>query len=285
MKELRPVWAFLCLSAILTWTIWLWPIDERLHFYLRFFGWQLDWPLNNLTLVVGNCLPGALALVWAGFQGRQQFRELVSSLFAWRAKPKWYLLAVGLPCGIFVATLCAILLILPARISQPPISVLVLGLVSMFMGPLWEEIAWRAFAFRRLQTRYSAFVSSLIIGVFWAVWHVPMWALTLNYLTIPLLLIICLNVVAWSVVFAFLYIESGQSLPVVIVLHGTYLIAQNELTGWLGYGQLTLPKDVAKELLYGPQYVIVIAMVLSVCLAVFLGRRLRRVPRLEHAAK
>ena len=228
----------------------------------------------NLKLVIGNCLPGILALVWARVRGRQQFRDLLSSLFAWRTNPKWYLFAVGLPCGVFLATLCAVLLTVPAKIARPTLSVLLLGLVSMLLGPLWEEIAWRAFALRNLQTRYSSLVSSLIIGVFWAVWHIPMWALTLNYLTIPLLLIICINLVAWSVVFTFLYVRSGQSLPVVIVLHGTYLIVQNEVFAALAYGQLTLPKDVAEAIAYGPQYLILIEMVLALCLAIIFGRKL-----------
>jgi len=273
-KELLPLWSFLGVSAILSWTIWIWPLDEKLFFYLSFYGWRVTWPLNNLKLVIGNCMPGMLALVWARVQGRQQFRGLLSSLFAWRTKPKWYLLAVGLPCGIFMATLCAVLLTVPAKIARTPLSVLLLGLVSSFGGPLWEEIAWRAFALRKLQTRYSALVSSLIIGVFWAVWHIPMWALTLNYLTIPLLLIICINLIAWSIVFTFLYIGSGQSLPVVIVLHGTYLILQNEAFAALAYGQLTLPKDVAQAIAYGPQYLILIEMVLALCLAIIFGRRL-----------
>jgi hypothetical protein len=47
-----------------------------------------------------------------------------------------------------------------------------------------------------------------------------MWAQTLNYLTVPLLLMICANLIALSVIFAFIYNRSGQSLPVVVFLHG-----------------------------------------------------------------
>jgi membrane protease YdiL (CAAX protease family) len=222
-------------------------------------------------------LPGLLALVWARIQGKQQFRYLLSTLLAWRTAPKWYVLAVGIPCGTFAATMFVVLLILPAKIAQPPISVLILGLITMFLGPLWEEIAWRGFAFRKLQKRYSSLISSLIVGVFWAVWHIPLWVHTLNYLTLPLLLIICANLVAWSVIFTFLYLGSGQSLPVVVVLHGAYLTAQSVAIAAFAYGQLALPKDAAEAVTYGPQYLILIEMSLSVCLAVILGRRLKRV--------
>jgi hypothetical protein len=65
-----------------------------------------------------------------------------------------------------------------------------------------------------------------------------MWVITLNYLTITLLLIICINLVCWSVVFAFLFERSGQSLPVVILLHGTLLTAQNLVFAVLSFGAI-----------------------------------------------
>lgn len=40
-------------------------------------------------------------------------------------------------------------------------------------GPLQEEFGWRGYALPRLQAAYSPFVSSLILGFIWAVWHLP----------------------------------------------------------------------------------------------------------------
>jgi uncharacterized protein len=40
-------------------------------------------------------------------------------------------------------------------------------------GPLQEEFGWRGYALPRLQAKYSPFVSSLILGFIWAIWHFP----------------------------------------------------------------------------------------------------------------
>jgi len=84
---------------------------------------------------------------------------------------------------------------------------------------------------------------------------------TLNYLTTALLPIICINLVCWSFIFAFLYDRSGQSLPVVILLHATYLTVQNLASATISSGTLHL---------------IPIAAALSLCLAVIVANEWTR---------
>ncbi len=48
-------------------------------------------------------------------------------------------------------------------------------IVSFFMN-LWEEIGWRGYALPALQRRCSPLVSSLFVGLFWALWHWPHFA-------------------------------------------------------------------------------------------------------------
>jgi membrane protease YdiL (CAAX protease family) len=46
-------------------------------------------------------------------------------------------------------------------------------LYNVVYGALSEEPGWRGFALPRLQAKFSPLVSSLILGVIWAVWHAP----------------------------------------------------------------------------------------------------------------
>jgi len=200
-----------------------------------------------------------LALVWASVQGRQQLRDLLSSLFAWRAKFRWYVLAIALPFFVFVVSAFAVLALFPGKTGHLSALVLVNTLLAMPTGPVCEEIAWRGFALRKLQHRYSRLSSALIIGVYWAVWHVPMWLLQLKFLTTTQLVIIFVNLVCWSIIFAFLYERSGQSLPVTILLHITYMVASNQAACVVELRTITMIR---------------VAAAISACLALLFAKRL-----------
>ena len=48
------------------------------------------------------------------------------------------------------------------------------SLLTIFLTPFLEELGWRGYALDRLQSRWSALVSSLILTIFWALWHMPL---------------------------------------------------------------------------------------------------------------
>jgi membrane protease YdiL (CAAX protease family) len=38
---------------------------------------------------------------------------------------------------------------------------------------MWEELGWRGYALPELQKKHNALISSLIVGIFWSLWHWP----------------------------------------------------------------------------------------------------------------
>jgi membrane protease YdiL (CAAX protease family) len=46
--------------------------------------------------------------------------------------------------------------------------------LTIFITPLLEELGWRGYALDRLQSRWSALVSTLILSIVWALWHLPL---------------------------------------------------------------------------------------------------------------
>jgi membrane protease YdiL (CAAX protease family) len=107
--------------------------------------------------------------------------------------------------------------------SQP--AFLLVGVVmSLVMGPLSEEFGWRGFALDRLQVRWNALLSSLVLGAFWLCWHLPEFFMTgiptgeLVSGVLPFL-IFATNVFAMSILYTWVFNNTGRSILSAILLH------------------------------------------------------------------
>jgi len=82
---------------------------------------------------------------------------------------------------------------------------------GLIVGPLGEELGWRGFAQRRLQTRYGALGASVLVGLIWSVWHE--WPIaTGEPADLASIALFSLRLVALSILFAFLYNATGTLL-------------------------------------------------------------------------
>jgi membrane protease YdiL (CAAX protease family) len=55
-----------------------------------------------------------------------------------------------------------------------PLMIIPFVLLILINGPVPEELGWRGYVLDQLQGRWSALVSSIILGVIWTVWHLPL---------------------------------------------------------------------------------------------------------------
>jgi uncharacterized protein len=62
-----------------------------------------------------------------------------------------------------------------------------LGLLVLITvtGAMDEELGWRGFALPWLQTKMNALNASVLLGVIWSFWHLPLWFAGLGFETIP----------------------------------------------------------------------------------------------------
>ena len=116
----------------------------------------------------------------------------------------------------------------------------------LILGPLSEEIGWRGYTLERLQTRWNALSSSLIIGLVWALWHLPLFMMvgtSQRESGIPFIGFL-INLMASSVLYTWLYNNTKQSLWSAILLHWLYSYAaqvvssgvtRSPLYNWLEY--------------------------------------------------
>ena len=81
-----------------------------------------------------------------------------------------------------VALIVLAYVVLPAVTTGDPrtlhwgvlVSVSVYSYSTLLGGPLFEEPGWRGYALPRLEARFGPIRGSIILGVFWAGWHVPL---------------------------------------------------------------------------------------------------------------
>jgi membrane protease YdiL (CAAX protease family) len=91
-------------------------------------------------------------------------------------------------------------------------------IAALFIVPLAEEIGWRGFALPRLNARYGLLPASLVLGLGWGVWHLPMF-LAVGVLDPVLLAAMVLFFLPGSVVFSWVYARGRFALPVAVVAH------------------------------------------------------------------
>ena len=54
-------------------------------------------------------------------------------------------------------------------------AVVVMFFDSLIRGPLGEEVGWRGYLQNELNKRFPLLKASLIVGVIWSLWHLPLW--------------------------------------------------------------------------------------------------------------
>lgn len=102
----------------------------------------------------------------------------------------------------------------------------------LILGPLSEEIGWRGYALGRLQTRWNALTSSLIVGLVWALWHLPLFMMvgtSQHESGVPFIGFL-IKMMSISILCTWLYNNTKQSLWSAILLHWLYTYATQVLS-------------------------------------------------------
>lgn len=190
-------------------------------------------PYGFYVTNVGPSLVGLLMTLY--LYGLPGVRRLAVQLTPWSVGRAWPVLAVCLLLPLVVVVLPYTILA-ALDVSNPPRSwglstYLYSAVISGgLIGPgLCEEIGWRGFALPQLQRRYSALVSSLIIGVAWAFWHWPNYVIPSDPPPWWQFVALVPMSMAASVLFTWVYNSTGGSLFAVVVLHGA-VVAASSLT-------------------------------------------------------
>ena len=197
--------------------------------------------LPPAVLKLGVLSTSLAVIVLVVVEGRKGgLRELLGRFLIWRVGIQWWAFVLLFPIIASVAALYLFNLLGGPPVDWsglPPIySVLPTFILLTMVTGIGEEIGWRGFLLPRLQARHNALVSSLIVGVVWAIWHIPLFFIKGNSQydwgsqagLLPAILGFSALVIAWSIQFTWVFNNTKGSVLLAAVMHGAF-------NTWVGY--------------------------------------------------
>lgn len=222
-------WRFIAIAFGISWTCW---------FFVALTGEHI---FNNLevgiVVVLGGFGPAIAGILMVYRTNDQEFiRDYWRRVFDFkRIKLIWYLpIFLLFPVTVLIAFLIqgtALDLSPLEEILQNPATIFTTIIFVFIFGPFSEELGWRDYALDWLQARYSALMSSIILGVIWWAWHLPLIWVEGSFLNVsgddpislggyPVFLAGYLyTVIIFSVLFTWVYNNNRRSVLAIILLH------------------------------------------------------------------
>lgn len=186
---------------------------------------SLSFPLVIILLMVGGMGPALAAVIVTALKsGRDGVRVLLRQFQRWRVSWIWFAIALLGPALLGLIALMATyafgLSTPTCWLSFPPLR----EFAGWAIGPWGEELGWRGFAQPRLQRRWGAFPTSLLVGLVWWGWH--HWPMATPGAPVKFWLThfgasgaFLIFELANSVLMAWLYNSTGGSLPIAWAAH------------------------------------------------------------------
>jgi hypothetical protein len=221
----RDPWKFFLLTFAYSWVIWIPSVLDGIGIELPFSvaGYSI------LVVIIGAFAPmlAAITLVAreAGWKGTRAF---LGQALDFRFKPVYLVLALALPLLIHaIAHYLALAVgldvaqtLFPNEIPVAPIVLAIPYFILMLViGGGQEEFGWRGYAQEPLQEKIGVIRASLVIGIIWGIWHLPLWFMAGDLHSSYSFLAFVTMTTSISIVYAWLYNSSGKKLIPVIFFH------------------------------------------------------------------
>jgi len=167
--------------------------------------------------------PLLAALIMRVFVTREGLRGSVG----WRRPPQQYALAITAP-GLFIA--CVILVDHLSGLGRTTVgrsvlwaypTLLIVNTAVGLVPAIGEEYGWRGYLLPRLLPLGET-AATLILAVIWALWHLPILLIGLNYpgqSLVTLLPMFLVMVILTAFPFTWMFVASAHSVAVVAVMH------------------------------------------------------------------
>jgi membrane protease YdiL (CAAX protease family) len=265
--EGRNLFLFFVIAFGWSWLLWLPSVIISLTDNQSLMYWMYDVEMSlglGLIAIVGifaTLGPLVAAFTVTGLtEGREGVRRFWRRFWDVRLAGWWLLVSFLLPILLIaVPRLIVVPLGYPLQLawaSQP------LVLVGWFLnnltrsGGMSEEFGWRGYALPRLQARWNALASSIVLGLIWTVWHLPLWFVAGSSQQGSSFWLFLANLVLLSVLYTWLFNNAKGSILVAVVFHAMLNTVSQmfpEPTANLFYWVLLGLTVVLVVVIYGPR--------------------------------
>jgi len=212
-------WKFFIITFAFSWLFWLFPVLSAQA--------DIASPVNTkLLFVIGLFGPSFTGLfLTVSEKGKEGLKKLLKRALRFRIPLRWLAVILLLPVivdGIALLLFTQIGGSLPDLIFwTQPLAMIPLFLAMFLNGPIPEEFGWRGYALERLLGRYNALKTSLVLGLIWSFWHLPMFYSNISgheYMSfLPFVLFVC----SLSILFTWVYNNTEGNLFAAILFHTT----------------------------------------------------------------
>jgi uncharacterized protein len=222
-RSTSAIVCFLVLSFAWSWSLGFMAVYANPHVPV----------LSTVLSIVSGFGPSVAALLTITvFNGRTGLMSWLKEALSWRVGWQWYALAFFAPPLVMLLALALhaglgdVIPPSPA-VGHIPLAIANFGIVFLIGGPLGEEFGWRSYALPALGSKMGWRAASLVIGVIWGLWHLP-WFFTAGTAQSQMpFVVFMLNIIAGSVLFSWLFLQSaGSVIPA--------LVAHTSLNAWAG---------------------------------------------------
>lgn len=214
MSSKRNIVIYILVTYLLTWILW----------GVAFQGGGIVFRL------IGSLVPSSVGVIFIGKKNNLGKNDLLTQLIK---KIPWYMVAF-IMCYTFLSLYIPYLMVhilqgnsgefiirenvSGFQVSNPLIAIVYFVAILFVGGPLGEELGWRGYLLPQLEEFVSPIVASIIIGIVWSFWHLPMFIFHINGYDLPLILYL-LQTIHISFIFTWVYYRSRRSILSVILLH------------------------------------------------------------------
>jgi membrane protease YdiL (CAAX protease family) len=222
---------FFFLTYLFSWGIWLWVNETG----SGLSGWI------GLIALLGAFGPSVVGLICSGLlDDWNGVRALLRRVIAWRVHWIVYLAVLLGPILLAMTPICINTLLggpVPhwkGLLRLPEL--LPTALKMLLIGGLTEELGWRGFCLPVLRQQRGRLVASLVIGLVWGLWHLPIYSLPTLGTPLPAeeLIKFILGTIPLAIFFTALADQSRDSVWIAILFHAWMNTFFYEVAGLLG---------------------------------------------------